>query len=160
MKTARELDQWEAEFPSWDVGRHTTWTPFENTRGCTTSAMFTTKMGRFARSRHEICPDCEIGPPLKVLSLFRPWRRREMIGYTAGTAEFTANGPARSEEGTRGAGVISGLPTTRREPYSPLLVTRFPEINGLPTCGNLPSQRWSHRAFNQVFLAQFRWIFS
>jgi hypothetical protein len=37
----------------------------------------------FTRSRYEIFPRCEIDPPLKVLSLFRPWRRREMKGVCA-----------------------------------------------------------------------------
>ena len=35
---------------------------------------------RRRRNGHEIYPRCEIGPALKVLSLFGPWRRREMIG--------------------------------------------------------------------------------
>ena len=43
------------------------------------------------RFRQEIYPACEMRPPLKVLSLFRPWRRREMIRDSDGIAEFTAN---------------------------------------------------------------------
>ena len=35
---------------------------------------------RRRRNGHKIYPRCEIGPALKVLSLFGPGRRREMIG--------------------------------------------------------------------------------
>src|SRR5437667_6967406 len=46
-------------------------------RKCDGGAMGT----KSTRDGHEIYPRCEIGPALKVLSLFGPWRRREMIGY-------------------------------------------------------------------------------
>ena len=43
----------------------------ETTR-CTITPYFTFAAGHFAPFRQEIYPGCEMGPPLKVLSLFRP----------------------------------------------------------------------------------------
>ncbi len=47
-------------------------------RGCSRTLFFTFGTSHFTRFQPEIYPGREMSPPLKVLSLFSTWRRREM----------------------------------------------------------------------------------